>query len=123
MYELMVEDYFSGAHNLREYNGNCEKLHGHNWKIRIVVCTDTLDSLDIGIDFRDLKRHLKEVLDLMDHKYLNELDFFKKNNPTTENISKFIYTNLKDKLKKYKNSSLKKVISWEEVDAGAAYYE
>ena len=119
----MVEDYFSGAHNLREYNGNCEKLHGHNWKIRIVVCTDTLDSLDIGIDFRDLKRHLKEVLDLMDHKYLNELDFFKKNNPTTENISKFIYTNLKDKLKKYKNSSLKKVISWEEVDAGAAYYE
>ncbi len=123
MYELIVEDYFAGAHNLREYNGNCEQLHGHNWKIQVIVETEKLDSLDLGIDFRELKKILKEVLNILDHKYLNDLDFFKENNPTTENISKYIYIELKDKFKRYTDIKLKKVVSWEEVDSAAAYYE
>ncbi len=123
MYELIVEDYFSAAHNLREYNGDCEQLHGHNWKVQLIIQTYNFNSLDIVIDFRELKIILKDVLILLDHKYLNDLDFFKKNNPTTENISRFIYLHLKERLKHYKNIILNKVITWEEVDAAASYYE
>lgn len=123
MYELIIEDYFASAHNLREYNGDCEQLHGHNWKIQVIVEISELNQLDLGIDFRDLKRYLKEVIGQLDHKYLNDIEFFKNNNPTTENISRFIYQDLKEKLKEHKNVRLKKVISWEEIDAGASFFE
>ena len=123
MYDLTIEDYFAAAHSLREYNGNCENLHGHNWKIEVIVQAKKLDSLGLGIDFRILHKKIKETLALLDHKYLNELDAFKKQNPSTENISRFIYMDLKDKLKEFKNIRLKKVTSWEEAYAGASYYE
>lgn len=123
MYELSIEDFFSAAHNLINYNGDCEQLHGHNWKVRVVVQTNKLNPEGLGIDFRELKKKLNETLSLFDHKYLNDLEAFQHDNPSTENISRFIYMNLKEKLKKYKDIQLKKIISWEEVGASAAFYE
>ena len=122
MYELSIEDYFSAAHNLKDYNGDCEHLHGHNWKVRIIVRTENLDSTGLGIDFRDLRKILKEVLAIFDHKHLNDLESFQEENPSTENISRFIYMSLKEKLKSHKGIQLKKVISWEGNDASAAYF-
>lgn len=123
MYELSIEDFFSAAHNLINYNGDCEQLHGHNWKVQVVVQTNKLNPEGLGIDFRELKKNLKETLSLLDHKYLNDLEAFQHDNPSTENISRFIYMNLKEKLKKYKDIQLKKIISWEEAGASAAFYE
>lgn len=123
MYELTVIDYFASAHSLRAYDGNCENLHGHNWKVEIMVQVKELNKIDLAIDFRELKKLLKKVLDLLDHKYLNDIEFFQKHNPSTENISKYIYLQLKKELERYTNVVLKKVISWEEHDSCAAYYE
>ena len=98
MYELNIKDHFSAAHNLREYKGDCEKLHGHNWQVEVVVETEILNSEGLGIDFRLLSKYLKEIISILDHQYLNELEPFKKENPSTENISRFIYEKIKKKL-------------------------
>ncbi len=123
MYELAIEDHFSAAHNLRNYNGNCEQLHGHNYKVQAIIQTDKLDTIGLGFDFRELRTILKETMSLLDHKYLNDLKAFQVNNPSTENIARFIYMDLKEKLEKYKNIQLKKITCCEEHDSSAAYYE
>jgi len=88
MYELKIEDSFAAAHNLRGYRGQCEELHGHNWKVEVVVRADRLDSLGLAIDFQDIKKAAKGVLKKLDHTYLNDLPVFKECNPSSELISK-----------------------------------
>jgi 6-pyruvoyltetrahydropterin/6-carboxytetrahydropterin synthase len=61
MYELKIEDSFAAAHNLRGYKGQCEELHGHNWKVELVVRADQLDSVGLAIDFQELKDAAREV--------------------------------------------------------------
>ena len=117
MYEIMIEDYFSSAHNLREYQGNCEKLHGHNWKVQVFVKGEKLDKLGILVDFRELKKEVKNILQKLDHIYLNELPFFKNINPTTENIAKFIFDILKEKI------NISKISVWESENCCATYFK
>jgi len=100
MYEIKVKDEFSGAHRLRNYKGKCESLHGHNWKVEVAVLSKTLDKSGMVMDFKDLKSFLKTALNIFDHKYLNDIPYFKKKNPTSENIAEFIYTKLKSRIKK-----------------------
>ena len=94
MYILHIEDGFSAAHRLREYEGDCEQLHGHNWKVRVDVSAEELDSLGMVMDFREVKGKLGEVLGKLDHKYLNDVAPFDKVNPSTEHIARFIYEEL-----------------------------
>ncbi|MFH1613337.1 MAG: 6-carboxytetrahydropterin synthase QueD [bacterium] len=117
MYEIMIEDYFSSAHKLKEYKGNCENLHGHNWKVQVFVKGQELDKLGILVDFRELKKEVKNILKKIDHIYLNELSFFKNINPTTENIAKFIFDSLKEKINVFKISV------WESEICCAIYFE
>ena len=98
MFELVVETDFSAAHNLREYKGQCEKLHGHNWKVQVVLKAEKLDRLGMVMDFREVKRVIGEIMNKFDHTYLNELADFKVLNPTTENLSKILYDELKNTL-------------------------
>ena len=72
MYRLMVESHFAAAHQLRGYQGRCESLHGHNWRVQIMVKTDVLNNIGIGIDFKVLKDCLREILSGLDHAFLNE---------------------------------------------------
>jgi 6-pyruvoyltetrahydropterin/6-carboxytetrahydropterin synthase len=116
-YSIKVEGNFSSAHNLRGYRGRCEELHGHNWKVEILVVRDELDRQGMVADFKDLKRELYRVLDKLDHKYLNKLPFFKELNPTSENIAKYIFDCLTPAL-----SDLKSVTVWEN-SASCATYE
>jgi 6-pyruvoyltetrahydropterin/6-carboxytetrahydropterin synthase len=95
MYKIKVEAYFSSAHNLRGYRGKCEDLHGHNWKVELVAAKLKLDKTGMVMDFKHLKKKLNAVSDKLDHKYLNGMTYFKKVNPTSENIAKFIYDSLK----------------------------
>jgi 6-pyruvoyltetrahydropterin/6-carboxytetrahydropterin synthase len=94
-YKLSVTKNFASAHCLREYNGKCENLHGHNWKIRAAFYGTKLDDTGILIDFTDIKKHLDTIIAYLDHKFLNEIIPFDKINPTAENISSFILEQLK----------------------------
>lgn len=119
MYELVFQTHFAAAHNLRGYQGSCERLHGHNWKVDVVLRAGKLDQLGMVIDFRDIKSAANGLLDSLDHRYLNELDPFHEANPTTENVAKWIF----DELGKIIPAHIKihKVTAWESDDCGAAY--
>ncbi|KPJ61871.1 MAG: hypothetical protein AMS15_05660, partial [Planctomycetes bacterium DG_23] len=91
MYELLVEGEFAGAHNLRGYKGLCEHLHGHNWKVACALRSDELNKLGMVIDFKKVKGLLSEVLEQFDHRYLNDLEPFQEENPTTENLARHIF--------------------------------
>ncbi len=117
MYEIKIVEEFSGAHNLREYKGKCESLHGHNWKVEVSLADQKLDTKGMLMDFSDLKKLLKKILEEMDHKYLNDLPFFKKENPTSENIAFFIHEKLSGEIQGRKI----KVSVWETANSRASF--
>ncbi len=98
MYDIFIDTHFAGGHHLRDYPGNCETPHGHNWKVRVTVRATELDKLGMGIDFKVLKKLVKTTLDKIDHKNLNELPYFETINPSSENIARFIYNDLEQQL-------------------------
>jgi 6-pyruvoyltetrahydropterin/6-carboxytetrahydropterin synthase len=123
MFKLKVQDYFSSAHYLKDYKGPCEKIHGHNWKVELIVEGSELNSLDILIDFAILKKILKEVLSELDHKLLNEIPYFENINPSSERLAEYIFKKVKEKLSSYPNVKVKEVTVFETEKAGATYYE
>jgi 6-pyruvoyltetrahydropterin/6-carboxytetrahydropterin synthase len=91
MFTAKVIEGFSAAHSLRGYQGDCERLHGHNYRVELAVESPHLDAAGIVMDFRDLRGILKNVLKDLDHQYLNDLEPFTAINPSAENIAKYIY--------------------------------
>ena len=83
MYDLKVLSGFSSAHTLRGYNGKCENIHGHNWHVELIVSSDVLNEIGLVIDFKLLKKYLNEVMETLDHKFINETGFFKEINPSS----------------------------------------
>jgi 6-pyruvoyltetrahydropterin/6-carboxytetrahydropterin synthase len=122
MYELMVETSFSSAHQLRGYKGECEKLHGHNWKVQVHVIAEKLNELDMAIDFHELKDFVREVIAPLDHGFLNDLFPFTEKNPSSENIAKWIFDSLKKKVNDG-NLRLSAVTVWESEVTSATYFE
>jgi 6-pyruvoyltetrahydropterin/6-carboxytetrahydropterin synthase len=122
MYHLTILASFAAAHNLLNYQGECEKLHGHNWRVEVTVAAKELDKAGLGIDFKILKRHAGEVMDYLDHNYLNDLDAFQGVSPSSEHISRFIYDWLKKSLSEYP-VTMDKVTVWESDRAYATYTE
>jgi 6-pyruvoyltetrahydropterin/6-carboxytetrahydropterin synthase len=122
MFELMIETYFSAAHQLRGYKGQCEKLHGHNWKVQVYVLAEKLNEIDLAMDFHELKQLTEEVLVPLDHGFLNDIFPFTEKNPSSENIAKWIYDSLKKKLNGT-SVSLSGVTVWESEAASATYFE
>lgn len=98
VYEIQVQGNFCAAHALIGYEGDCSKIHGHNWEISAFIECRTLDDIGMGIDFRDAKSAVNDILDSMDHTNLNDLDAFTTVNPTAENIARILYTRLKSRL-------------------------
>ena len=122
MYEILIKSDFCGAHNLKGYKGKCEALHGHNWRIEARFESDSLDDTGMVVDFKVLKTKLKNVLKKLDHAYLNKLIEFKKQNPSAENIARYIYTGLRNSIKQ-KDFFIKSVSVWESDTSCATYYE
>jgi 6-pyruvoyltetrahydropterin/6-carboxytetrahydropterin synthase len=120
MYELKIEDSFAAAHKLRCYQGPCEELHGHNWKIEVVVRADRLDELGLVIDFKDLKAAAQEVLGSLDHRYLNDLPAFAETNPSSENIARHIFQQIASRIHR-EGLWVEKVTAWESEKACASY--
>ncbi len=119
IYEIIVESDFSAAHRLRGYKGKCESLHGHNWRVQAVFTKSDLNKTGLVLDFNKAKRFLEKILKELDHKDLNRINFFKKNNPTSELIAKFIFDKLRKLTKNQAN--LKKVSVWETPTSCASY--
>ena len=120
MYEITVLSHFSAAHRLRYLHGKCEELHGHNWKIEVVLSSDRLNKEGVVIDFQILKQKLEKVLKPLDHTYLNDLPYFSGEEPSSENIAKYIFDKLKKDLKGHR-AHLKRVTAWESETACATY--
>ncbi|KPJ67957.1 hypothetical protein AMJ44_06975 [candidate division WOR-1 bacterium DG_54_3] len=118
MYELMVEESFDAAHALRGYEGPCENLHGHTWKVQIFFEGEKLNKIGLLEDFKVIKRQLQDILAEFDHKLLNDLKPFETENPSSENLARIIFGKMKDKSK-----ALSKVVVWESHTAYAAYWE
>ena len=120
MYEVTIRKSFSAAHLLREIGGKCEELHGHNFMVEVSVAADSLNEEGLLIDFRLLKRWTDEILDELDHKYLNEIDCFKGINPSSERIARFIYEGI-DKKARMAKVNLTRVTVWESENARVSY--
>lgn len=118
MYELKAQMYFSAAHHLLNYEGDCENQHGHNWLVEAFVQGNTLDKSNILVDYKVLKREMKTVLDYLDHTDINELPEFKGVSPSSETIAKFIYDKLKEKIE-----IVSKISVWETSTSCASYFE
>ena len=95
MFDIFVKSHFSAGHHLRNYPGNCERPHGHNWKIEVTIRAMELDELGMAIDFRVAKDAVRKVTDTLDHLDLNEHPAFQDHNPSSENIAVYIFENLK----------------------------
>ncbi len=98
MYEVEIIDAFSAAHRLRDYNGKCERLHGHNYRVHVVARSQTLGAGGMVIDFVHLKTVLAQALSKLDHTYLNDIPPFDAREPSAENIAAFIFAELEEKL-------------------------
>ena len=120
MYELKVVTKFAAAHQLTMVGSKCENMHGHNWKIEVYVSGEKLDDGGIVMDFGQIKKHVAEIVSRLDHKYLNELEFFQQSQPSSENIAYLVADKLQQKID---NSSVKvsRVTAWESDDASATY--
>jgi len=119
MYELNIDTEFAAAHRLREYEGDCENLHGHNWKVRVALQAETLNPLGMVVDFREIKSILSSILDEFDHAFLNELERFEKVNPTTENIARTIADEVAARLPE--GIRVAAVTAWESPRCSATY--
>jgi 6-pyruvoyltetrahydropterin/6-carboxytetrahydropterin synthase len=121
MYEVTVVRSFSSAHRLREYDGNCEQLHGHNWKVEVTFRGERLDPLGMLVDFRTAKQAVDGVLKGLDHRYLNDVPPFTEQNPTTENLARTIAESVQQALPADSDASVARVRVWESEGCSASY--
>jgi 6-pyruvoyltetrahydropterin/6-carboxytetrahydropterin synthase len=120
VYELRIISHLAAAHQLRDFHGECENLHGHNWKIEVFVTGREVGENGILMDFKEVKKATKNVVEELDHRFLNELEYFKNVNPSSENIARFIFDSLTQRLTDHR-VTVSKVTAWESDSAGASY--
>jgi len=120
MFELKIIADFAAAHQLKMVAKKCENLHGHNWKIEVCVAGAHLNDAGVLIDFGEIKAHLSDIMASLDHKFLNELEYFKFSNPSSENVAQYIAKSLQ---KKIDGSEVKvtRVTAWESDSACATF--
>ena len=120
LYEVKIITDFAAAHQLRNFRGKCENLHGHNWKIEVVLRGRRLEESGVLVDFGEVKQTTREILTDLDHKYLNDLPFFQNQNPSSENIARYLFETLAARLD---NSDrwMYRVSAWESGNACATF--
>ena len=91
MFEVSVEQVFAAGHALRNYKGKCENIHGHNWRVQVVLEGEQLDGTGLLVDFIDVKDLMGSVIARLDHQFLNEVAPFDVKNPSAENIAEYFY--------------------------------
>ncbi len=120
MFTLCVKDSFAAAHRLVGYKGKCEELHGHNFAVEVFVSGDTLADDGMLVDFHTIKGHLQNVLDVLDHKYINDIPFFSERASSAEYIAMYIFTEMEKRMGQ-DHVSVREVRVWESERAYASY--
>jgi 6-pyruvoyltetrahydropterin/6-carboxytetrahydropterin synthase len=121
MFEVSVEQTFAAGHALRNYKGKCENVHGHNYRVRITMQGDQLDSTGLLVDFLDVKSLIGGVVDYLDHQFINDLPPFDELNPSAENIAKYFYDRVSGGLKNDVPVRVSEVRIWETDTSSAVY--
>ena len=122
MYQVVVKTQFSAAHQLKGYDGQYENLHGHNWSAVVIAESEELDEMGVGIDFVNLKKKTEEVLSALDYQNINEVAPFDNQNPSAENIARWLFEKL-SALLNTESVKIKRVEISETPECGAAYFE
>ena len=122
VYEIHVKDQFTATHALKGYDGNWAGRHGHTWEVEATICCTRLNRLGIGIDFKDVKEVIQDVLGRLGDTNLNEVAEFGSINPTSENLAKLLYTELATRLNTA-HVNVKKMTVFESPGCGASYSE
>jgi len=120
MYRIGVSAHFSAAHFLDGYEGTCEAVHGHNYRVEAILEARELNKIGLGMDFRRIKKALDEVLKDLDHRLLNKTTVFEKENPSAENIAHHIFEALEKELAGGR-AELAEIKVWETPDTWASF--
>ena len=121
MYELKIITQFAAAHRLENFYGKCEGLHGHNWKVEVFLAGEQLDEAGLLVDFGVIKARTNALLEEIDHKYLNELEAFREQNPSSENLARYLFERLSvDVIRN--GVRVSRVNVWESDNSCASYY-
>jgi 6-pyruvoyltetrahydropterin/6-carboxytetrahydropterin synthase len=121
VYRLAVQDWFSSAHQLKGYRGRCEAVHGHNWKVEAEVEGERLNDIGLLIDFTEIRDMIRDIIGRMDHVFLNDLEEFRADNPSSEIIARHIYRSMAGRLPA--GMRVTSVTVWESEKARATYSE
>lgn len=103
---------FAAAHSLGGYDGDCAKLHGHNWKVEVEVSGNRLNDIGMLIDFKQIKQHAKQAVQELDHTFLNDHPHFQRVNPTAENIAQYLYTEIAKRIET-EDVKMHRITIWE----------
>ena len=112
MFEVTVEQTFAAGHALRNYKGKCENVHGHNFRVQVVIEGERLDDTGLLVDFIDVKQTMRGIIDRLDHVFLNDISPFDVKNPSAENIAQWFYRELSDAVASEK-AVVKAITVWE----------
>ena len=121
MFEVSVEQTFAAGHALRNYKGSCEDVHGHNFRVRVTVAGEQLDSTGLLVDFLELKSLIDGVVAYLDHKFINDLPPFDQINPSAENLAKYFYDRVSAGVKNDVPVRISEVCVWETDTSSAVY--
>src|SRR5216684_7647126 len=98
MFEVSVEETFAAGHALRGYRGKCENVHGHNYRVQLTIEGPQLDPIGLLVDFVEVKRLIRGVVEYLDHRFINDLPPFDTMNPSAENLARYFYDEISAKL-------------------------
>jgi len=121
MFEVSVEQTFAAGHALRNYKGKCENVHGHNFRVQVVIEGEKLDETGLLVDFLDVKAAMQKIIDRLDHVFLNDVPPFDVKNPSAENIAEYFYVEMSQLLKAAVPVRIREVKIWETDIQSAAY--
>ena len=120
MFEISVECTFAAGHALRNYKGKCENVHGHNYKIRVTLAGEKLNAAGLLMDFVELRRGIKSLVEKLDHRFLNDFPPFDQLNPSAENLAKYFCDELEPQARN-QGLQVHAVTVWETDTTSATY--
>ncbi|MFB3922448.1 MAG: 6-carboxytetrahydropterin synthase QueD [Terriglobia bacterium] len=120
MFEISVDYSFAAGHALRGYKGKCENVHGHNYKVRVTVGGEQLNSIGLVMDFVDLRAAIKALAERLDHRFMNDIPPFDQLNPSAENLAKYFYDGLEPTTRD-NGVHVRSVTIWETDTTSATY--
>jgi 6-pyruvoyltetrahydropterin/6-carboxytetrahydropterin synthase len=125
VFEISKEFLFSAAHQIRHHGGKCERLHGHNYRVRVHARASQLNAIGMVIDFADLQRMVSEVGSRFDHRNMNEIPPFDEVNTTAELVARYFYAEMNARLAVAEGERVRvsKVDVWENEGSLAVYRE